>query len=44
VFFINPEIAEVSVRMSRRFSMDQIDKGKIVCIAMPRKFQLSQTE
>jgi hypothetical protein len=39
VFFINPEIAEVFCANEPTFSMDQIDDGKIVCIAMPQKFQ-----
>jgi len=38
-FFINPEIAEVFCANEPTFSMDQIDTGKIVCIAMPQKFQ-----
>jgi Type IV secretory system Conjugative DNA transfer len=38
-FFINPEIAEVFCANEPTFSMDQIDAGKIVCIAMPQKFQ-----
>ena len=38
-FFINPEIAEVFCANEPTFSMDQIDEGKIVCIAMPQKFQ-----
>jgi hypothetical protein len=39
-----PEIAEVFCANEPTFSMDLIDKGKMVCIAMPQKFQLSQTE
>jgi hypothetical protein len=38
-FFINPEIAEVFCANEPTFSMDQIDEAKIVCIAMPQKFQ-----
>ena len=38
-FFINPEIAEVFCANEPTFSIDQIDAGKIVCIAMPQKFQ-----
>ena len=38
-FFINPEIAEVFCANEPTFSMNQIDAGKIVCIAMPQKFQ-----
>jgi hypothetical protein len=38
-YFLNPEIAEVFCANEPTFSMDQIDRGKIVCIAMPQKFQ-----
>ena len=38
-FFINPEIAEVFCANEPTFSIAQIDTGKIVCIAMPQKFQ-----
>ena len=38
-FFINPEIAEVFCANEPTFSYRQIDAGKIVCIAMPQKFQ-----
>jgi type IV secretory pathway TraG/TraD family ATPase VirD4 len=38
-FFINPEFAEVFCANEPTFSMDQIDAGKVVCIAMPQKFQ-----
>ena len=35
-FFINPEIAEVFCANEPTFSMDQIDGGKVVCIASPK--------
>ncbi|MGA7214257.1 MAG: hypothetical protein WBX20_08630 [Terrimicrobiaceae bacterium] len=38
-FFIDPEIAEVFCANEPTFSMDQIDVGKIVCIAILQKFQ-----
>ena len=38
-YFMNPEISEVFCANEPTFSMDQIDDGKIVCIAMPQKFQ-----
>jgi len=38
-YFLNPEISEVFCANEPTFSMDQIDAGKIVCIAMPQKFQ-----
>jgi hypothetical protein len=41
-FFLNPEISAVFCADEPTFSMDQIDSGKIVCIAMPQKFQLER--
>lgn len=38
-FFLNPEIAEVFCANDPTFSVSEIDHGKIVCIAMPQKFQ-----
>jgi len=38
-YFLNPEIAEVFCANEPTFSISQIDQGKIVCIAMPQKFQ-----
>ena len=38
-YFLNPEISEVFCANEPTFSVDQIDVGKIVCIAMPQKFQ-----
>ncbi len=38
-YFINDEISEVFCANDPSFSTDQIDHGKIVCIAMPQKFQ-----
>ncbi len=38
-FFIHPEIAEVFCANEPSFSVSEIDAGKIVCIAMPQKFQ-----
>ncbi len=38
-FFLNPEIAEVFCANEPTFSVSEIDAGKIVCIAMPQKFQ-----
>jgi type IV secretory pathway TraG/TraD family ATPase VirD4 len=37
-FFLNPEISEVFCD-ERTFSISEIDRGKIVCLAMPQKFQ-----
>lgn len=38
-FFLNPEIAEVFCANEPTFSVSEIDAGKIVCIALPQKFQ-----
>ncbi|MBN8707889.1 MAG: type IV secretory system conjugative DNA transfer family protein, partial [Verrucomicrobia bacterium] len=38
-FFMHPEIAEVFCANEPTFSVSKIDAGKIVCIAMPQKFQ-----
>ncbi len=38
-FFLNPEIAEVFCAEEPTFSVSEIDRGKIVCLAMPQKFQ-----
>jgi hypothetical protein len=38
-FFMNEEISEVFCSNEPTFSVGQIDQGRIVCIAMPQKFQ-----
>ncbi len=38
-YFLNPEIAEVFCANEPTFSVSEIDAGKIVCLAMPQKFQ-----
>ncbi len=38
-FFLNPEISEVFCADEPTFSVSEIDAGKIVCLAMPQKFQ-----
>lgn len=38
-FFLNPEISEVFCANEPTFSVAEIDAGKIVCLAMPQKFQ-----
>jgi len=38
-FFLNREIAEVFCAEEPTFSVGEIDQGKIVCLAMPQKFQ-----
>jgi hypothetical protein len=38
-FFLTPEIAEVFCPMQNTFEFGEIDRGKIICVAMPQKFQ-----
>ena len=38
-YFLEPDIAEVFCSPNPTFDIGQIDQGKIVCIAMPQKFQ-----
>ncbi len=38
-FFLSPEISEVFCANVPTFSVSEIDDGKIVCLAMPQKFQ-----
>jgi hypothetical protein len=38
-YFVNDEIAEVFCAQEPTFSVSEIDRGKIVCIALPQKFQ-----
>jgi len=38
-FFMHPEISEVFCANEPTFSVSEIDAGKLVCIAMPQKFQ-----
>ncbi len=37
--FLTPEIAEVFCPAENTFEFDDIDRGKIICVAMPQKFQ-----
>jgi hypothetical protein len=37
--FLTPEIAEVFCPAENTFQFDEIDRGKIICVAMPQKFQ-----
>jgi hypothetical protein len=38
-FFLTPEIAEVFCPGENTFEFSEIDNGKIICVAMPQKFQ-----
>lgn len=37
-YFTHPEIAEVFCNANQTFDLSEIDKGAIVCVAMPQKF------
>lgn len=38
-YFLTPEIAQVFCVRENTFNFDEIDRGKIICVAMPQKFQ-----
>ena len=38
-YFLTPEIAEVFCPTENTFDFADIDRGKIICVAMPQKFQ-----
>ncbi len=38
-YFLTPEIAEVFCPPQNTFEFGDIDRGKIICVAMPQKFQ-----
>ncbi len=38
-FFLDPEVADVFCAAEPTFSIDEMDQGKIVCIALPQKYQ-----
>ena len=38
-YFLTPEIAEVFCAETNTFDLSEIDKGKIICVTMPQKFQ-----
>jgi hypothetical protein len=38
-YFLTPEIAEIFCASQSSFEFDEIDRGKIICVAMPQKFQ-----
>ena len=38
-YFLTPDIAEVFCPLKNTFDFDEIDRGKIICVAMPQKFQ-----
>ncbi|HEU0210145.1 MAG TPA: type IV secretion system DNA-binding domain-containing protein [Candidatus Udaeobacter sp.] len=40
--FITPEIAQVFCAAGNSFDFSDLDRGKIVCVAMPQKFQMER--
>jgi hypothetical protein len=38
-YFLTPEIAQVFCPADNTFDFDEIDRGKIICVAMPQKLQ-----
>jgi Type IV secretion-system coupling protein DNA-binding domain len=38
-YFLTPEVAEVFCSTQNTFDFADIDRGKIICVAMPQKFQ-----
>jgi hypothetical protein len=38
-YFLTPEIAEIFCPPQNTFEFGEIDRGKIICVAMPQKFQ-----
>ncbi len=40
--FVTPEIAQVFCPAANTFEFVDIDRGKIICVAMPQKFQLER--
>jgi hypothetical protein len=37
--FVTPDIAQVFCPATNTFDFADIDRGKIICVAMPQKFQ-----
>ncbi len=40
--YITPEIAQIFCPATNTFDFAEIDRGKIICVAMPQKFQLER--
>jgi type IV secretory pathway TraG/TraD family ATPase VirD4 len=40
--FITPEIAQVFCGVGNSFDFADVDRGKIICVAMPQKFQMER--
>lgn len=41
-FFTDPDIAAVFCPPKSSFSLDQIERGKVVCVALPQRFQVER--
>ena len=38
-YFLTPDVAQIFCSNENTFEFDEIDRGKIICVAMPQKFQ-----
>ncbi|SRR5579862_1130270 len=38
-YFLTPDVAEVFCAAENSFDLSEIDRGKIICVSMPQKFQ-----
>jgi type IV secretory pathway TraG/TraD family ATPase VirD4 len=41
-FFLTPDVVEVFSDSKNSFDFKEIDRGKIICVAMPQKFQMER--
>jgi hypothetical protein len=41
-FFLTPDIAEIFCTSQNTFDFKDVDRGKIVCVAMPQKYQMER--
>jgi type IV secretory pathway TraG/TraD family ATPase VirD4 len=41
-FFLTPDIAEIFCASENTFDFKEIDQGKIICVAMPQKYQMER--
>jgi type IV secretory pathway TraG/TraD family ATPase VirD4 len=41
-FFLTPDIAEIFCASKSTFDFEDIDRGKIICLAMPQKYQMER--
>jgi len=41
-FFLTPDIAQVFCAAENTFEFKEVDRGKIICVAMPQKYQMER--